>query len=67
MMKIMMKYNLIKEIIKEAPNGTQHSNNAHPKKSLIDCVGVQLDNAQYPQTSRCAMLVEQLIISGQQT
>ena len=49
MMKIMMKYNFMKEIIKEAPNGTQHQNNAHPKKSPIDCVGVQFDNAQYPK------------------
>ena len=30
MMKIMLKYNSIKEIVKAAPNDTQHQNNAHP-------------------------------------
>ena len=32
MMKIMMKYNSIKEIVKGAHNGTQCLNSAHPKK-----------------------------------
>ena len=32
MMKIMMKYNSIKEIVKGAHNGTQYQNSAHPKK-----------------------------------
>ena len=34
MMKIMMKYNSIKEIVTGAPNDTQHQNNAHPKTVL---------------------------------
>ena len=33
MMKIMMKYNSIKEIATEAHNDTQQQNNAHPKQS----------------------------------
>ena len=31
MMKIMMKYNSIKEIVPGAPNDIQRQNNAHPK------------------------------------
>ena len=37
MIKIMMEYNHIKEIVTGAPNDTQHQNNAHPKTSPIDC------------------------------
>ena len=44
MMKIMMKYNYIKEIVTGAPNDTQHQSNAHPKNSPIDCDGVLLTN-----------------------
>ena len=32
MMKIMMTYNSINEIVTGTPNGTQHQNSAHPKK-----------------------------------
>ena len=39
MMKIMMKYNFIKEIVTDASNDSQHQNNAHPKHSPIDCDG----------------------------
>ena len=46
MMKIMMKYNYIKEIVTEAPNDTQRQNNAHPKTCPIDCDGVLLTNVQ---------------------
>ena len=45
MKKIMMKYNSIKEIVKEAHNDTQHQNNTHPKTSRTDCDGAQLANA----------------------
>ena len=34
MMKIMMKYDLIKEMVTGVPNDTQHQNNAHPKTVL---------------------------------
>ena len=34
MMKTMMKYNYTKEIVKGAPNDTQHQDNAHPKPVL---------------------------------
>ena len=34
MMKIMTKYNSIKEIVTGAHNDTQHQNNAHPKTVL---------------------------------
>ena len=37
MMKIIMKYNSIKEIVTGAPNDAQDQNNAHPKTSPIDC------------------------------
>ena len=42
MMKIMMKLNSIKEIVKGAKgtHDTQHQNRAHPKNSPIDCDGV---------------------------
>ena len=46
MMKIMKKYNFIKEIVKWAPNDTQNQNNAHPINSPIDCDGLHLTNAQ---------------------
>ena len=60
-MKIMMKYNFRKEIIKEAFNDIQHQNNAHPKKSLIDCVGVQFDNAQNPKQLVVRQCVQKII------
>ena len=40
MMKVIMKSNYIKGIVKGAPNATQHHNNANPKTSPIDCDGV---------------------------
>ena len=46
MKKIMMKYDLIKEMVKRAYNDTQHQNSMHPKTSPIDCDAVQLTNAQ---------------------
>ena len=46
MMKIMVKYNSIEEIVTGAPNDTQHQNNAHPKNSPLDCDGVLLTNLQ---------------------
>ena len=46
MMKIMVKYNSIEEIVTGAPNDTQHQNNAHPKNSPLDCDGVLLTNVQ---------------------
>ena len=33
MMKILMKYNFIKEIVKGAHNDTQHQNSTHPRTS----------------------------------
>ena len=47
MMKIMMKWNSIKEILKGAHNDTQHQNSARLRTSAIDCDGVQLTNAKY--------------------
>ena len=47
MMKIMMKYNSIREIVTGAPNDTEHQNNTHPKHSPIDCDGILLTNAQW--------------------
>ena len=46
MMKLIIKYNSVKDVVKVAPNDTQHQNNAHPKSSPIDCDGVQPTNAQ---------------------
>ena len=46
MVKIMMEWDSIREIVKGEPNDTQHQNNAHPKNSPIDCDWVQLANAQ---------------------
>ena len=46
-MKIMMKYNSVKEMANGASNETQHQNKAHPKNSPIDCDGVQLTIAQW--------------------
>ena len=43
MMKIMMKYNSIKEIVTGAPIDTQHQNNAHSKSSPMDCDGGAAD------------------------
>ena len=34
-MKVMMHYNSIKELVKGAPNDTQHQNNAHQKNTYI--------------------------------
>ena len=45
MMKIMMKKNFIKEIVKGAHNDTQHKNSTHPRASPIDCNVAQLTNA----------------------
>ena len=46
--KIMMKYKSIKEIVTGAPNDTQHQNNTHTQKSSpVDCDGVLLTNAQF--------------------
>ena len=46
MIKIMMKYNYIKETVTGAPNDTQRQNNAHPKTCPVDCDGVLLTNVQ---------------------
>ena len=46
MMKIMMKENSTKEIVKGAQNDTQHQNSVHPKNSPLDCDGVHLTDAQ---------------------
>ena len=43
MIKIVMKYNSLKEIVKGAHNDTQDQNRAHPKNSD----GVQLTNATW--------------------
>ena len=42
----MMKMNYIKELLNGTHYNIQHQNNAHPKTSPIDYVGVQLTNAQ---------------------
>ena len=44
MIKIMLKYYSIKEIVTWAPNDILHQNNARPKTSPIDCDGVLLTN-----------------------
>ena len=46
MMKIVLKYNSIKEIIKEAPTDTHHENNTHTQNRPIGCDGMPLTNAQ---------------------
>ena len=46
MMKIMIKYNSITEILTGAPNDTEHQNNALPKKQSYRLWWVLLTNAQ---------------------
>ena len=45
-MKLTMKYNFIKGIVKGAHNDTQHPNSTYPDASPMDCDKVQLTNAQ---------------------
>ena len=45
-MKVVMKYNSIKETVIVAPNDTQLQSNAHPQISPIDYFGVLLTNVQ---------------------
>ena len=44
-MKVMMKYNYIKDVVKGAPSDTQHQK-MHKQNSPINCDGMQLTSAQ---------------------
>ena len=46
MMKIVMKYYFIEEVVTGALNDAQHQKNAHKNNSPIDCDRAQLTNVK---------------------